>query len=175
MFKDNKIQIVKGLENPFYSYSIQTLPLRSASSKEDRTDYLYPRLFNTLLSYFTNDASDIGYADDLLVSGNNFPKIDVWKEDNKYFISAVIAGIPKDEIDIIINEYNQLIFKYDSKPKTDEKKYIKKELSSASFCKKIQLPEYVDVDSSVVSYTDGIVTISFDFLPERKPKKLEIK
>jgi len=173
----NTPNTVKGLESPFYGYSIKSFPLRSASSNENKPDFLYPSLFNSLLSYFSNDInpSDLGYADDLLVTGNNFPKINVWKEDNKYFISTVIAGIPKDEVDITINEYNQLIFTYDNKLNIDTKKYIKKELSTTSFCKKIQLPEYVDVDSSEVKYTDGIVTISFDFLPERKPKKLVIK
>jgi HSP20 family protein len=162
---DRKISTINGLSNPFYKQLRYT----------DADDILYPILFNSLFDFFTNDYDKLKKVDNLLVSGNNFPKIDVWKEDNKYFISAVIAGIPKEDVEITLNEYNQLIFSYSATDKNSDRKYIKKELTATSFTKKIQLPEYVDTENPKLEYADGIVTISFEFLPERKPKRLEIK
>ena len=130
------------------------------------------RRMNSLVNAF-----DSGFN----IQQNTFlPKVDITEDNTKLFINAEMAGLTKDDFKITISDENILSIKgskkNEHKEKSNEKNrsYIRIERTYGSFERNFLLPDYVNRDSIVAKYENGVLNISFDKAEPQKPKEIEI-
>jgi len=106
-----------------------------------------------------------------------FPKVNVSETDENYEIDIAIAGFNKDDIDLELDNNYMIIKANCSTESIDEnKKYLRKEISSRSFKRVIGFPETIDEDKITCSYKDGIVNCVVPKKePVTKPDRVKIK
>ncbi len=102
--------------------------------------------------------------------------VDVWEEDDNFFIKMAMPGVNKDDVKIDIS--NDLVtIKGQGKTeeeKDDKKRYYYKALES-SFEQTFNLPSRVDAEKADAKYEDGVLTLTLPKTEEEKPKRVEVK
>jgi len=102
--------------------------------------------------------------------------VDLWEEDDTYFVKMALPGVNKDDVEIdIVND--SVTIKGHTKKEKDEsskKKYYCQTLET-SFEQTFNLPGKIDADKAEASYKDGILTLKLPKSEETKPKKIEVK
>lgn len=86
--------------------------------------------------------------------------IDVFETGTDFVVSAAIAGVKIQDIDISL-EKDMMVIKgnrCDPHP-SDEKKYFYQECYWGPFSRKIVLPENIDIDSADAQMDKGVLTI----------------
>lgn len=99
------------------------------------------------------------------------PPVDVADLGDRYEVQVEIPGVPKDKIDVEVTPTSVEV-KAEHAEEEEEKgrNWIRKERSSVSFSRMIELPEEVKVEDAKAKLKDGILTIT---IPKVKPKKKE--
>ena len=99
---------------------------------------------------------------------DNYPPYNVIKiDDDHFFIELALAGIPRDALDIEVDQ-NQLTIS------TEELEYLHKGISQRGFSRSFTLADHVVVKGA--DMIDGVLKISLERqLPEElKPRKIDI-
>jgi HSP20 family protein len=143
-----------------------TLPLSAAELSGTPYDAEFAKMnqyFNSLIA---------SHFDNAKLSNFNYPRVDIKDAKDKYIVSFDLAGVPKENIKLSIDENNILTIKGKTEKKIENKEenYLKKEIFYGSFEKMIQLPENIDQNKLSTTFKDGILTISIPKVPEKKPK-----
>lgn len=125
--------------------------------------------FSDIMDEFFNDALNAG-------NGNFVPSIDISESDDKFLITAELAGMNKDDIDISLENGRLTIsgernFKHEEEGKT----FHRVETKYGSFNRSFQLPDNVDEDSVEASYENGLLNITIDKAEDKVKKQIEIK
>lgn len=104
------------------------------------------------------------------------PEIDIYENDNSFFIEADIPGMNIEDIKIDVQD-RMLTIKGEKKfkEKTEKDKYIRVERSYGSFFRSLSLPMNVDSDKIEASYKDGTLRLNLPKTEQAKPKQIEIK
>lgn len=127
----------------------------------------FDSLFNTLLN-------DWGF------STTRFPKVDIWEDEQNYYIAAELSGYNKKDVDVNIDKHVLKISsiveagkeEVDSK---DKKNYLVRERYHTDFERSFSLPDDIDEDNAKGEFTNGILTITMPKRPDKQRKKIEIK
>lgn len=110
---------------------------------------------------------------------SNFPKVNVWEEEDAYKVEIALAGFNKDDIALELKD-NSLLIKADTKEESSNNntKCLLKEISSRSFRRVLAFPKKVLTNSVECSYKNGIVSCTLkkeiDTLPEEDVVKINI-
>jgi len=100
--------------------------------------------------------------DDIQQSQSSFPKINVLETDTTYGVEIAIAGFTKDDINLELKD-NVLIISAEKKiEKTENEKYLRREISSRAFHRAVKFPKKIDTKSIKADYKDGIVNVELD-------------
>lgn len=114
--------------------------------------------------------------EDELPAGDGQLPVDVHQTANEIVIRAFVAGVRPDEISISISrdmvELSGSRMEREQIPGPD---YFTRELFWGSFSRTILLPQEIDVDNSVASAKDGLVTIVLPKLDRTRQTKLRVK
>ena len=107
------------------------------------------------------------------------PPMDVADIGNHYEMRLEVPGIPKDNIDIQVNQYG-IEIKAECKDEKEEKgkNWLRRECSGTSFYRSVELPEELKTDNVDAELKDGVLTVNLPKLepkPEQKSKKVTIK
>ena len=105
---------------------------------------------------------------------DNYPPYNVIKiDDDHFFIELELAGIPRDDIDIEVDQ-NQLTISTDKAESDEELEYLHKGISQRGFSRSFTLADHVVVKGA--DMIDGVLKISLERqLPEElKPRKIDI-
>jgi HSP20 family protein len=107
------------------------------------------------------------------------PPMDVVDMGDHYEMRLEVPGIPKDNIDIQVNQ-NGIEIKAECKDEKEEKgrNWLRRECSGTSFYRSVELPEELKTDKVDAELKDGVLTVSLPKLepkPEQKAKKVTIK
>ena len=97
-----------------------------------------------------------------------FPKHNMFKEADKYFIELAIAGWSKNDIGIEIEDCT-LVITGDEVQK-EGREYLDRELTFQKFEKKFVLDDLIDIENIQSVYIDGILTITLPVLEKALPK-----
>ncbi|HEC25501.1 MAG TPA: Hsp20/alpha crystallin family protein [bacterium] len=104
------------------------------------------------------------------------PEVDVLEKDENIIVKAQVPGIPKENINIEVNE-KQLIIKGEHKQEKEEKRenFYRKEIQYGSFYRIIDLPAEAEKQSATASLKNGELEIVLKKSAASSPKKIEIK
>tara|TARA_R110002124_G_scaffold116953_3_gene273768 strand:+ start:214 stop:666 length:453 start_codon:yes stop_codon:yes gene_type:complete len=105
---------------------------------------------------------------------DNYPPYNVIKiDDDHFFIELALAGIPRDALDIEVDQ-NQLTISTDKAESDEELEYLHKGISQRGFSRSFTLADHVIVKGA--DMIDGVLKISLERqLPEElKPRKIDI-
>ena len=105
---------------------------------------------------------------------DNYPPYNVIKiDDDHFFIELALAGIPRDALDIEVDQ-NQLTISTDKAEYDEELEYLQKGISQRGFSRSFTLADHVVVKGA--DMIDGVLKISLERqLPEElKPRKIDI-
>jgi HSP20 family protein len=106
----------------------------------------------------------------------SYPAINIWTNDDGQLISAEMAGVHPDDIDIDVTG-DALSISGERKPDevAEEVHYHRRERTYGSFSRTIQLPFMVDTSKVEASFKNGVLMISLPRAEADKPKKITIK
>jgi HSP20 family protein len=109
-------------------------------------------------------------------SAPSYPAINIWTNEDGQFISAEMAGVNPDDIDIDVTG-DALSISGERKPDevVKEARYHRRERSYGSFSRTIQLPFMVDTSKVEANFKNGVLMISLPRAEADKPKKITIK
>lgn len=112
-----------------------------------------------------------------LAAGDSFPKLNMYKDGDKYIVEAGVAGWNIDDIEVKIDK-QYLIF---SSKKSEEKdvnvanrQFFLREMKNSSFTRRVLLGDRLNTKDPEISYKDGVIRVSFVEDSEKAPKILKI-
>lgn len=134
----------------------------------------YTPMRSMLDDFFTSPSFIDDFFNQSYSSKNLF--VDVWEEDDKFFVKMAMPGVDKESINITTSDDSITITGSSSKKEEDKsnRKYYYKAMES-SFEQTFNLPTKIDADKADATYSDGVLTVVLPKSEEVKPKKIEIK
>ena len=104
------------------------------------------------------------------------PAVDVYEKDNKIMVEMSVPHIDPEKVDISI-ENNVLYIKGSTEKKTEveDDNYYRKEISSGSFYRTVQLPADVIAEKTSAVHEDGVLKIAIPKTTTKKSKSIKVK
>jgi HSP20 family protein len=103
------------------------------------------------------------------------PAMNFSEKDGKYYITADIPGMKKENISVTIEDgYLTVSGKKEETKEEKEANYYMKETRYGSFSRSLRLPEEVDEARIEASYKDGVLSVSIEKSEESSTRKIEI-
>jgi len=101
-----------------------------------------------------------------------YPRTNIKDLKDSYVYQFDLAGIPKEDIKLTIDDNNILTLEGEKKESVEDKskEYVKQEIFYGSFKKMIKLPENIIVDKLTTKYDNGILTLTIPKKELKKPK-----
>lgn len=106
------------------------------------------------------------------------PAVNVLENDDAFTLELAVPGRKKEDFKIDVNDNILRVASEVKDEKTEEDKkgkFTRKEFTYQSFSRAFTLPENVNVDHINATYTDGVLRLNIEKIPEVKPKEIEIK
>lgn len=102
----------------------------------------------------------------------NYPRMDVKDSPKDITLKFDLAGVPKENIKLTIDDHNLLTLKGEKKTNSEKKSkdMVKKEIFYGNFERVVQLPENIEQDKLSTNYKDGILTVKIEKKEIIKPK-----
>jgi len=150
---------------------------------------------NKIVKYYSPFANSIlskslladheSFFDDIFEKNKiNFPEMDIYMENNNYYIEILIPGVEKDNIKVELksNGINVSIFNLSEGTTKEDKKYYSKEIRKFKNDFYFNLPKYINDNMNRnnidLTYENGILTIKISLKEkelQEEIKVLEIK
>jgi HSP20 family protein len=113
--------------------------------------------------------------EDVLTKGVWSPSMDIYETDEQVVVSAELAGVDRDSVNIDVKD-GILTIKGERKyQKEDEKEYFHlMEREYGSFQRSFSLPSKVDQEKVTATFRDGVLEINLPKKDEVKPKQIDI-
>ena len=104
------------------------------------------------------------------------PRIDIFETKNHYIVTAELAGVSQNDINLSI-EKNVLTISGEKKEIEQEKEttIYKKERNFGKFSRSIEFPEKANPEVANAEFKDGVLTIKIEKYLSSEPKKIEIR
>ncbi len=101
--------------------------------------------------------------------------LDVIETEGELVVRASIPGIRPDELQISVEE-NVLTLRGEHRAITHggDAKVYRQELRYGAFTRSLRLPDTVNTEAAEATHEHGIVTVTFPYLAEVKPKSITI-
>ena len=104
------------------------------------------------------------------------PSVDMYEKDGKYYLTAELPGVQKDDISINVEgDVVTLSGKKESKREEKDASYYFSETRQGSFSRSFRLPQSVDEDKVNARFKDGVLTLEIPTKETEKSRKIEIK
>ncbi len=123
----------------------------------------FPTLFN---DFFDNDFWMTSTKKNVTA-----PAVNVIDEEKGYKVEVAAPGMTKEDFQIKLDNYNNLIIALEKKTQTEDhqkktNKYLRREFSYSKFQQAFTLPDDVEKDKITAKMTDGVLTID---IPKKEP------
>jgi len=147
------------LATSVFANNVTTDPIKSFDDDFAKMNSYFNQMLETHLS--KSAISNIGY-----------PRTNIKDLNDKYVYEFDLAGIPKEDIKLSIDDNNILTLEGEKKESSENKKdgYLKKEIFYGNFKKMMKLPQNIEVDKLSTKYNNGILTLSIPKKELKKPK-----
>lgn len=101
--------------------------------------------------------------------GVEMPRVDLEDRGKDFSVSAELPGFKKEDVNIEVGEdYVTIQAKKTQADEETKKNYIRRERTSQTYFRRIQLPEKVAADTAKASLNNGVLEI---ILPKKEPKE----
>jgi len=110
-------------------------------------------------------------------AGFMMPAIEMEDTGDEFIIRAMVPGMNKDNVEVIVDE-DRVIIKgeYKQEKRTEDSNIIYSEISYGSFERVIPLPELVKAEEAKAKFEDGVLVITLPKYREtRRGRKLDIE
>lgn len=141
----------------------------------------FHRAFADLIDLMWNDKElDPNCVFDPLHTKSTLPKINLAETDSAYEVEIAVSGINKDELELEFKD-SCLLIKADkaeeSKTEAEDKRWLRREISSRSFRRTINFPIKIDSKAITSSYdeTKGLVVCVLPKVKIEAPEPVRIK
>lgn len=105
-------------------------------------------------------------------------KIDLYEEDDEIVLKLKAPGFEEKDIETTITGGVVSITgkkSAEEEEKDKERKYFRREISTQSFIRKVDLPVSIDPEKAEAEYDNGVLTLRMPKSEEAKAKKIEVK
>ncbi|MEJ2718712.1 MAG: Hsp20/alpha crystallin family protein [Deltaproteobacteria bacterium] len=104
-----------------------------------------------------------------------FPLLNVVRTDVSYIVTAELAGISAEDLEIKV-EGDTVVIKGERKAEDfgAEVSYHRRERTSGTFHRSLTLPTRVEADEVKANYVDGILTITLPIEKAAQPKQISV-
>jgi HSP20 family protein len=104
-----------------------------------------------------------------------FPPINLWLGENSVVVTAELPGVSPDAVDLTVRE-NTLTLQGQREPKAEDADaaWHRRERSSGSFSRTVQLPFHADPDQVRARFINGVLEIELQRPEADRPKKIRI-
>lgn len=104
------------------------------------------------------------------------PRIDISETAEDFSVVAELAGIPKENINISVDNENILTIKGERNFENgEETQILRNEITKGNFERKFELPEEIERDQIKAKFDNGLVMISIPKKEPVKPKEIELE
>lgn len=103
------------------------------------------------------------------------PKVDIINRDKEIIVKAELPGVKREDLDVTVTD-DTLTIKASTKHEEEKEdgEYHRKELSTGSFLRSIQLPSNVDASKTVATFKDGLLKLTLPKMVEAKRHSIPI-
>jgi HSP20 family molecular chaperone IbpA len=115
-------------------------------------------------------------------ASTKLPKVDIRENDKEYVLEAELPGYGEKDVDVSVEKHVLLISSVSEEKEAKEEKvekvsesFLVRERRISSFQRSFVLPEGVSEDTIKGEFKNGILTLNIPKLPEKQPKKIEVK
>ena len=107
--------------------------------------------------------------------GRSFPALNIWEDDERFYVEAEMPGLTMDDIGVHILG-NDLTINGERQETTDEKyTYHRQERGTGTFARSIVLPTEVDPDKVEAVLNNGVLTITLPKAATVKARKITVQ
>ena len=107
--------------------------------------------------------------------GPSFPALNIWEDDERFYVEAEMPGLSMDDIGVHILG-NDLTITGERQETTDEKyTYHRQERGTGTFARSIVLPTEVDPDKVEAVLNNGVLTITLPKAATVKARKITVQ
>lgn len=133
------------------------------------------RGFENMLRKMNEVAGEIERGFTVETGGFN-PRIDIYEDEKNVYITAELAGVPKDKVSIKLSEDRMLVIsgKKERNENEKDKIYLRNERNFGEFSRTFVLPENLELQNVKANYRDGVLEISVPKKQPEPPKEIEI-
>ena len=104
-----------------------------------------------------------------------FPLLNVWEDDNHYFVEAELPGMQMEDLEIFVNG-SQLTIKGERKePSGEPGTWHRRERGYGKFARIFELPHVVDAEQVNAELKHGVLTVKLPKQPESRPRRIEVR
>jgi HSP20 family protein len=104
------------------------------------------------------------------------PRVDVINRENEVLVRAEIPGMEKKDLEVSMTN-NTVTIKGETRheEKKEEGDYVRREISSGSFCRTVTLPGDVDGTKAKAAFKDGVLELTVPKVAKSKSRNIEVK
>ena len=107
------------------------------------------------------------------------PPMDLADKGDYYEMRVEMPGIPKDKINIEVTPSTiEISAQHDETREDTDETWLRKECSTMSYYRSLELPEELKTDDIDAEFNDGVLNVKLPKVeptPEQKPRKIKIK
>lgn len=133
-------------------------------------DDSYAKEFAKMNQYF--DSLVASHFNNARFNNFNYPRMDIKDSPKEIVLKFDLAGVPKENIKLTIDDHNILTLKGSKKTDSEKKSenMVQKEIFYGNFERQVQLPDNIEQDKLSTQYKDGILTVKIGKKKVIKPK-----
>jgi len=115
-------------------------------------------------------------SQELMTTGDWFPRVDISETDNEFVIKAEIPEVTKEDVKVSVDN-GVLTIQGERKQEKEEKgkRFHRVERYYGSFVRSFTLPDNIDETKVKASFKDGMLNLQIPKTAETKPKAIEVK
>jgi HSP20 family protein len=111
-----------------------------------------------------------------LPNATAYPPLNVWEDDDNFYVEAELPGLKPDAIDVSVTEGDQLTIAGARAPAAPAGgAWLRQECGYGRFSRTVTLPAEVDADAVAAAYDAGVLTLTLPKLEQAKPKRIAVK
>ena len=104
-----------------------------------------------------------------------FPPLNIFEDSDAVFVTAEVAGVIQENIDISIEgETLTISGERKSLPLEEKSSYHRREIETGKFSRAVAMPTKINIEGISAGLEDGILAISLPKAEEVKPKKIAV-
>jgi HSP20 family protein len=106
---------------------------------------------------------------------SSFPPVNVWEDENHFFLEAELPGMSIEDLEIFVHEGDQLTIKGNRMlPEMEGATLRRRERGHGEFSRTFKLESDVDVEAVSAELKHGVLTVTLPKSEKVKPRKIAI-